>query len=357
MLLREVLEAYNFNSTEYIIEPFGTGLINHTWKIYSAYSDEAYLLQRINTEVFKKPEYIASNITNISSYLQKHYPRYLFITPLKTTDNAEMYVNKDGYFRVFPFLKNSYSVDVVSTPAQAFEAARQFGLFTKLLSGFNVNSLKITLPGFHNLSLRFRQFNDATEHGNKDRIKEAQTAIGYLFEQSSIIKVFETIKSNPGFKTRVIHHDTKISNVLFDEDNNKGACVIDLDTVMPGYFISDVGDMMRTYLSPVSEEESDFDKIEIREEYFKAIADGYLSQMKDELSATEKAHFVYAGKFLIYMQAMRFLTEYLNNDVYYGAKYEGHNLIRAKNQIALLQRFIEKEELLNKMVEEAYVLR
>ena len=137
------------------------------------------------------------------------------------------------------------------------------------------------------------------------------------------------------------HHDTKISNVLFGKQGN-GLCVIDLDTVMPGYFISDFGDMMRTYLSPVSEEEKDFSLIGIREEYFEAIVSGYLGEMKTELSADEIAHAVYAGKFMIYMQAIRFLTDHLNRDVYYGAKYEGHNLVRTHNQITLLQRLTEK---------------
>lgn len=352
MMLDHVLEAYNLNSADYIIEPFGSGLINHTWKISSDHSKQFYILQRINTNVFKQPENIAENIKNIADYLNKNKPGYLFIAPLKTITNDEMFMDKQGYFRVFPFLKNSYSINVVNTPSQAFEAAQQFALFTGLLSNFNANTLKITLPDFHNLSLRFHQFGKAIENGNKERISQAQGTIEYLRIQVSIATVFESIKTNPGFKVRVMHHDTKISNVLFDSEN-KGACVIDLDTVMPGYFISDVGDMLRTYLSPVSEEESDFDKIEVREEYFKAIADGYLSEMKDELSETEKAHFVYAGKFLIYMQAMRFLTDYLNNDAYYGSKYEGHNLMRAKNQIALLQRFIEKEPILNRIVEGA----
>ena len=126
--------------------------------------------------------------------------------------------------------------------------------------------------------------------------------------------------------------------------------MIDLDTVMPGYFISDFGDMMRTYLSPVSEEEKDLSKIEIRGDYFKAIADGYLSEMRNELSSIEKEHLVYAGKFMTYMQALRFLTDFLNNDIYYGSKYKGHNFIRANNQAALLKKIIEKEEILRKMI-------
>jgi hypothetical protein len=352
MTIERVLQSYNLNPANHIIEAFGTGLINHTWKISSATSQDVYILQRINTNVFKQPEKIATNIKNIADFLHKNDPDYLFIAPLKTVAGAEMYVDEEGCFRVFPFLKNSYTVDVVNTPAQAFEAAKQFALFTRLLSGFNVNSLGITIPDFHNLSLRFEQFEEAVKNGNKARIKKAETAIHDLSQHASIADVFTSIKTNREFKVRVMHHDTKISNVLFTADD-KGACVIDLDTVMPGYFISDVGDMMRTYLSPVSEEESDFDKIEIREEYFEAIARGYLSKMKDELSEAEKAHFVYAGKFLIYMQAIRFLTDYLNNDIYYGSKYEGHNLLRAENQIVLLQRYIQKEPKLNSIVEDA----
>ena len=140
--------------------------------------------------------------------------------------------------------------------------------------------------------------------------------------------------------------------MLFD-DNNKALCVIDLDTIMPGYFISDVGDMMRTYLSPVSEEEKDFSKIEIREAYYKAIADGYYGEMKNELTDTEKEHFLYAGTFMIYMQAIRFLTDYINNYIYYGAKYPEHNFDRAGNQVAMLEKFFKKQPVLENYLEKA----
>ena len=122
-------------------------------------------------------------------------------------------------------------------------------------------------------------------------------------------------------------------------------CVIDLDTVMPGYFISDVGDMMRTYLSPVSEEETDLTKISVREAFYQAIVEGYHAEMKDELTEGEKQHFFYAGQFMIYMQALRFLTDHLMGDVYYGARYEGHNFCRAQNQIVLLEQLLLKPAL------------
>ena len=137
--------------------------------------------------------------------------------------------------------------------------------------------------------------------------------------------------------------------MLFNEED-KGLCVIDLDTVMPGHFISDAGDMIRTYLSPVSEEEKDFSKIEIRENYFVSIFKGYMSEMSEELTVGEKNHFIYAGKFMIYMQAIRFLTDHLNNDIYYGAKYENQNFVRAGNQSTLLKRLIENEKKLMDLI-------
>src|SRR4030095_16644665 len=141
--------------------------------------------------------------------------------------------------------------------------------------------------------------------------------IAEIKKHTHILAAFEKIQKNNSVRQRVIHHDTKISNVLFDAQG-KGICVIDLDTVMPGYFISDVGDMMRTYLSPVSEEEKDFSKIRIREDFYKAIVNGYYKEMKDSLTEIEKQHFFYSGCFMIYMQALRFLTDFLNNDIYYG---------------------------------------
>jgi Ser/Thr protein kinase RdoA (MazF antagonist) len=223
-------------------------------------------------------------------------------------------------------------------------------MFTKLLGGLDVSRLKITLPEFHNLSLRYQQFEKALLNGNPERIYESAESIRIIRENRNIVTVYESIMRNPEFRLRAIHHDTKISNVLFNE-NDRGICVIDLDTLMPGSFISDLGDMLRTYVSPVSEEEADFSKIKFREEYFDAIIDGYLGELRDELTDTEKEHVVYAGKFMIYMQAIRFLTDHLNNDSYYGARYEGHNFLRANNQLTLLHKLIEKEKVLNNWAE------
>lgn len=343
--MQDILTAYGLVTDECRIEPFGSGLINATWKVSNA--DKTYILQRINHQVFKKPSLIAQNISTIGDYLHKYHPEYFFVRPVQTTDKQDMVITPEGeYFRLQPFVANSHSYDVVDDVQLAYEAARQFGRFTRLLSGIDANEIQVTLPDFHNLTLRYTQFEQAVKHGNPIRIAEASQEINTIRRYHHLTEIFASIQHNPYFKIRVMHHDTKISNVLFDADN-KGICVIDLDTVMPGYFISDFGDMMRTYLSPASEEETDLSKVKVRKEYYSAIVSGYLSEMKDELSIAEQAHLVYAGQFMVYMQAIRFLTDYFNNDIYYGAKYEQHNLLRARNQLTLLDSITQQEQSLS----------
>jgi Ser/Thr protein kinase RdoA (MazF antagonist) len=350
-MLQSVLPEYGLKDESLKVEAFGTGLINHTWKITA--SGKSFILQRVNHAVFKEPAYIANNIRLIAFHLKKFHPGYKFIAPLESVGGEEMiHVHDQGFFRMFPFVPESHSKDVVETPGQAYEAASQFGRFTRLLRDIDVNQLRVTIPCFHDLGLRYQQFLQALEKGNKQRIEESDELIRALIAHADIVTEYGNIRANPEFKLRVTHHDTKISNVLFDS-GGKGLCVIDLDTVMPGYFISDVGDMMRTYLSPVSEEEKEFDKIEVRDDFYKAIVQGYYNEMKDELTGTEKKYFFYAGTFMIYMQALRFLTDYLNDDIYYGAKYSRHNFVRAKNQIVLLQQLLKKKEQLENITLDA----
>lgn len=343
-MVENVLSAYGLDDKKCSISIFGNGLINHTWKITQ--ENKEFLLQKINLRVFQNPIDILDNCRRLAEYFHTIPDDYLFVAPLYTIHGQNYFIVENDYYRLFPFIENSYSNDIVSNPALAFEASRQFGKFTRLLSGFDAASLHITIPDFHNLSLRFQQFETALQQGNKTRIMRSAESIRFLLGKQSILEDFESIRKDPDFKKRVIHHDAKINNVLFDKSTQKGLCVIDLDTVMPGYYISDVGDMIRTYLCPVSEEEKDESLIEIREDYFREIARGYLIEMHAGLNESEKNHFVYAGKFAIYMQALRFLTDYLNDDVYYNSHYPDQNFIRANNQIALLRKYLDKEAVL-----------
>jgi hypothetical protein len=344
--IKEIISAFNLPEGVPEIRNFGNGLINSTWLL--TYPKSKFILQKVNDAIFKHPEAIAANVRMIADFLEEKHPEYLFVKSIRTKNKNDLIHVKEGYFRVYPYVANSHSIDVVANPQQAYEASRKFGEFTKMLSGINVAKLQITLPDFHNLSLRFKQFTEVLRNGNLSRIQRSKELIDFTIANKSIVGIYEKILQNPSFKLRVTHQDTKISNVLFN-NQDIGLCVIDLDTVMPGYFISDVGDMIRTYLSPASEEEKDFSKIEIRQEYFTAIWKGYMSEMEDELSKEEKDHFIYAGKFMIYMQAMRFLTDYLGNDIYYKTEFEEHNFVRARNQIMLLKKLIENEEVLKKI--------
>ena len=354
-MLDFVLSAYNLAADECSVQPFGSGLINRTWKVTNGKKE--YILQRINRDIFRQPERIAQNIQAVGLYLKTHFPGYLFIEPIASSENTPLVISGDQqYFRLLPFVPASHSYDVVSSPSLAFEAAKQFGQFNRLLSGLPAEGLHVILPDFHNLSLRYRQFETAVKTAGAERLEKAKESIAAIIDNNHIAAGFGQMKQRPQFKTRVMHHDTKISNVLFDKEGT-GLCVIDLDTVMPGYFISDFGDMLRTYLSPVSEEEKDFSRITVRDEYFDAVVAGYLSEMKEELQPAELQYLVYAGKCMIYMQAIRFLADYLGNDAYYGALYEDHNLVRANNQITLLQRLTEKEEVLTRLIKAHLPLR
>lgn len=351
MVIDSILRAYGIVSGDSRIEPLVGGLINRTWKITSG--AKQYILQRVNTNVFKKPYELAENISMLKQYLEERSPGYLFVAPLKSLGDEDIvHDQQEGYFRLYPFVQGSHTINVVTTSGQAFEAALQFGKFTRLLCGFDSSRLHFTIPDFHNLTLRYYQFEEALIRGNVSRIKESQQLVKDINSNRQILESFEKLSQSSLVKHRVTHHDTKISNVLFDSQD-KGICVIDLDTVMSGYFISDLGDMMRTYLSPANEEAKDFTKIDVRDDFFRAIVDGYLCCMKEELSAEEQGLIFYSGLFLIYMQAIRFLTDYFNNDVYYGAAYPDQNLVRAGNQICLLKRMMEKKEVLQGIVSEA----
>mgnify|MGYP003386643543 FL=1 len=397
----------------------------------------SYILQQFNIDIFKNPYQISENIENICFYLHEKYPSYKCIQPVKMVNgnyfcihnainkniNSESnsknnsnsdYVEPESmttatpsiipipvYYRMFVFIENSYVYQSVNSIQLAFEASTHFARFTKLLScSENSNSnrdrnmdrnsgkdsassslmhrLHVTLPDFHNLTMRYAYFqstihtnttgttgttdaidsvsdNDTASNSNSNnsnnginivRLHESvvQAYIAYLIslKESIVDRYTDIATKHTEYKLRVTHHDTKISNILFDI-NDSGLCVIDLDTVMPGYFISDIGDMIRTYACIYDENESDFDLICVRNEYILAIVEGYIIEIGFDLTASELNCFIYAGKYMIYMQALRFLCDYIRNDIYYTIQYNTQNIIRAGNQIKLLRSLIEQE--------------
>jgi hypothetical protein len=338
---KKLLIAYGLHDKPVSFVPLAEGLINQTWDLRCGYLH--FVLQKINEEAVGNPGSIAANHLVIGRWLASHQPDYFFVQPMLTVlGEALLHLPGDGYYQLWPYVEGSHSKTSLNDESHAYEAARQFGKFTRMLYDFDLTQLRTTVPDFHNLPLRYAQFLHATEYGKAARILAAADIIEQLKNESAIVEIFLAITKNPAFKLRVTHHYSTMSNVLFGNDD-KGICVINLHTVMPGYFMSDLGDMIRTYVAAATEEEGDTNKIIVRKEYYHALVKGYLEEMGELLTKNEKQHIFYSGEMMTFMQALRFITDYLNEDIYYGASYEGHNLVRAVNQLTLLRRLRENK--------------
>jgi Ser/Thr protein kinase RdoA (MazF antagonist) len=331
-MMQSILVQYGWENATAI--PLTQGLINQTFDIHTAQGN--FILQSINTQVFKDPFAIDHNIKAIGQYYNSNRPDQLF-THLVPTLKGETLIAWDGkHYRAFKKI-DGIALDVLTTATQAKAAAQQFGQFTASLTEFSIGELKVTIPQFHDLALRYYQFEQALIHGDSKRIDTAKDAILFLKSHHSYVKKWIHFTTNKEAHLRVTHHDTKISNVLFKDEN--AICVIDLDTTMPGYFISDVGDMCRTYLCPVNEACLDLNQIKVIPERWTAILNGYSEAMGEFLTNFEKDHFTFSGQSIIYMQALRFLTDYLQLDQYYKVDKPSQNLDRTLNQNQLLIQF------------------
>ena len=332
----KILENFNVEYVSTNVRLYGKGLIHKTWLVTTP--SGKFILQQINTGIFN-PQDIEFNLSKIIRFFEEFYPGYKTIEPLYGLQGMILSI-PEGSFRMFNYLENSYTMEMVTSPQIAWEASVNFAGFVHKLIPLDAETIRPAIPHFHDLIFRHKQYVNALNTGDLQRIKEGEMAIKWISRYQHILNKYDDIVKKNLFAKRIMHHDTKISNILFDK-GGKGICVIDLDTVMPGYFISDLGDMIRSYVSPVNEEENNLDKIQVRQDFLEAIKEGYLSAMGNSLSAIEKDHFLYSGQCMIYMQALRFLTDHFNKDIYYGANYEGHNLNRTLNQLTLLDRLTE----------------
>jgi Ser/Thr protein kinase RdoA (MazF antagonist) len=332
IMMQSIFDQYGWgNATAF---PLTQGLINQTFEVSSVHGD--FILQNINTQVFKDPFAIDHNIKAIGQYYNTNQPDQLFTFLVPNIVGETLIESAGKYYRAFKKI-DGIALDVLTTASQAKAAANQFGQFTASLIEFPIAQLKVTIPQFHDLALRYHQFEQALIHGDSKRIDTAKDAILFLKSHQSYVKKWIHFTTNKEAHLRVTHHDTKISNVLFKDD--AAICVIDLDTTMPGYFMSDVGDMCRTYLCPVNEACQDLNQIKVLPERWTAIQEGYLEAMGEFLTSFEQDHFKFSGQCIIYMQALRFLTDFLELDRYYRVERPGQNLDRTNNQIQLLIEF------------------
>ena len=332
--IQYVLSGFGLGFSNDQIKKLGSGHIHDTFLLDGPVK---FVLQRINTNVFTRPDIIANNLRQAASHLQKNSPGYLFLSAVRTKSGDDMMWDQDGNpWRLFPYISNSMTLERVSTPEEAFEAARGFAGLTRKLDGIALERFKPTIERFQDLTWRFKQLQDAIQQASDDRKFEAEEAIEQALSFSYLVDEYVIWTQSGKLKPRVVHNDTKINNILFDSRSNKAVAVIDLDTLMPGYFIYDLGDMVRTFVSPVNEEEQDTTKIAFRFPFYQKLLEGYLSEMNDCLTDDEKEAIPFAGLMMTYIMAIRFLADYLNGDIYYHVDYDGQNLVRAKNQLRLL---------------------
>lgn len=328
----DVLKAFNLHQYT-LAEPISSGLINATYKVEK--EGKGFLLQKINTSIFNRPEAIQGNYKKIRDHLIQNNS---FQLPcIIHTQQGSLLYNSDGdAWRCFEFIPNTYSPATAATADQAYTVAHSFGQFSANLSGLSSTELSVILPRFHDVAYRFDQFEEAIKN-NADRSEEVADLIKLAYSKKYLLLYFETLLEFPDYyPQRIMHHDCKISNILFDSSTNNVVCPIDLDTTQPGFFFSDIGDMIRSMVPSVSENEPDVDKVEVRMDFYKAIIAGYEEAMHQSLTAFEQKSLGKAALLVIYMQALRFLTDYLAGNVYYKVDYEEQNKHRTRNQLQLL---------------------
>ncbi len=321
------------------VQSLGSGLINHSYKIHTT-DGNSFFLQQLNTAVFTNPSALQNNYVLVQQHLWNKGNMQL--PKLIKTTSGELFYNNSEVWRCFEFINNTYSPQTIETPEKAYEVANCFGLFSAALQSLDNHQLATILPHFHDLDLRFQQFKEALQTASEQKKKEVKNLIGEIEKYAFLVTWFTAIsKDKKHFPLHILHHDCKIANILFDKDTDVIRCPIDLDTTQPGLFFSDIGDMLRTSVPNIQEDDTNIDALAIRPAFFDAINEGYLQAMAHFLTEEEKENLHYAGMVLIYMQALRFLTDYLNENVYYKTSYPEQNKDRTANQLRLLHLFYQ----------------
>lgn len=349
-VIDNVVEHYQVSPLNYAITPLGNGLINDTYLITS--DNKRFVLQRINSHVFKKPWQVTQNADLINQHLlaKKALGKYPLATigQLTNTESSSLLQLGNDYWRAIEFIPNSCSIDVVETCQQAEKAATAFAQFSAALSDFPSQNLAEIIPNFHHLAHRLQQLAYATEADNAQRSADCQTIIDQCFtEQSFINEVAELVTSLP---IKVTHNDTKINNLLFNTKTHQAMAVIDLDTCMPGYLMHDFGDMVRTCCSNLPEDGIEIEQMNIRLDIFEALAKGYITTLNDTINNVEKESLVVGALLIPFMMAVRFLTDYLDGDKYFHVQHSKHNLARAKNQLLMFKLLKQQRQQLSNIV-------
>ena len=341
--LSSIVAKFNTQGTITEIKPLGAGLINDTYKVNTQEADAPdYVLQRINHAIFQNVEMLQSNIAAVTSHIRKKLTEAgesdidrKVLSFLSTEEGKTYWFDGDSYWRVMVFIPRAKTYETVN-PEYSNYAGQAFGNFQAMLADIP-ETLGETIPDFHNMEFRLRQFHEAVAANPAGRLEEVKDLVEEIEKRAEAMCIQERLYREGQLKKRTNHCDTKVNNMMFDADSDKVLCVIDLDTVMPGFVLSDIGDFIRTGANTGAEDDENLDNVNVNMEIFKAYTRGYMEKAKAFLTPTEIKLLPYGGRLLTYMQTVRFLTDYINGDTYYKIHSPKHNLIRTKAQFKLLQ--------------------
>ncbi len=329
------------------LRPLGEGLINRTFRAETPDGD-GYVLQKVNTKVFPDPEAVMRNTLRVTEWMReklyeegkdpaRRVPKFL-----PDTEGSFLYYSGErSVWRCSRLIPGARAHTTLSDPHLLYEAGRGYGEFQRLLDGFPAQELAEVLPGFHDTRSRFVQFLRAVEADVAGRAADCEPEIRFLREREAFAGEVVSLLERHILPLRVTHNDTKLSNVLLDDETGEAVCVIDLDTVMPGTVLYDFGDAIRTGAASTAEDDPDLSRMRFLPDYCDAFREGFLERCGEILLPAERENLLLGARTIVFEQALRFLTDYLEGDVYYQTKSPLHNLVRARTQLLLFSQLPE----------------
>ncbi len=325
------------------IEPYGDGHINSTYRVTLSGNVHG-ILQQINHTIFTNVDGLMENIEGVTEFLNtKPLQSGSEVLKLLYTHNGKSYyTHTDGtYWRVYDFVEGATGHTFTEDVSKLYQAGRAFGYFQVLLRDYPVDKLHETIPNFHNTPKRFERFKQVLESDSKGRASSCQKEIDFVLAHQAVMTKITDAIADGSVPLRVTHNDTKLNNVLIDDKTGLGRTVIDLDTIMPGSALYDFGDAIRSCGSTIAEDSEDLDNLELDIPRFEAFTKGFLEDLGSYLTKKELELFPYGAIIMTLECGMRFLTDYLEGDVYFKIHKDDHNLIRAKNQFAFVAKMEE----------------
>lgn len=360
--LIEVCRHFNISGEFHSYKVFTDGHINTTYLAVFVNRGRfhKYLVQGINVHVFKNPQELMENVVGVTEYLRDKIaesggnPARETLTFLKADNNKYYLYHIGKCWRIYNFIDNSYTINHIESPDVFEKAGKSFGLFQKRLDGYPMENLHETIKDFHNTPKRLEALELAAKNDRAGRLVQVSEEVEFALSRKEDCEVVLNLYKEGLIPLRVTHNDTKLNNILFDEKSGDSICVIDLDTIMPGFSLYDFGDSIRFGANETREDDDNLDNVKVSLELFEAFTRGFLSACAKDLTETEVKYLAFAAKLMTFECGVRFLTDYLDGDVYFKTTYQEHNLVRARNQFRLVSEIEKNLPVMNEIVDRLY---